>query len=58
MHLLAGRTLEPHDTETSPRVALINRNAARTLFGSEDALGKVLKYVGDERRGVPAEAPV
>jgi predicted permease len=58
MHLLAGRTLELHDTETSARVALINRNAARTLFGAEDPLGKVLEYVGDERRGVPVEAPV
>ena len=58
MRLLAGRTLEPHDTEKSARVAIINRNAARTLFGSDDPLGKVLEYVGDERRGVPAEAPV
>lgn len=58
MHLLAGRTLEPQDTEKSPRVAIINRHAARTLFGSDDPLGKVLEYVGDERRGVPAEAPV
>lgn len=58
MRLLAGRTLEPGDTETAPRVAIINRNAARTLFGSDDPLGKTLEYVGDERRGVPEEPPV
>jgi predicted permease len=59
MHLLAGRALNLRDTETSPRVAIINRNAAHTLFGSENPLGKVLDYVaGDERRDIPAEAPV
>jgi len=58
IHLLAGRALEPHDTRTAPRVALINRNAARTLFGSEDPVGKILEYVADKRRDVPAEAPV
>jgi putative ABC transport system permease protein len=58
MHLLAGRAPNRRDTESSPRVAIINRNGAHTLFGSEDPLGKVLQYVADERRGVPAEAPV
>jgi predicted permease len=59
MHLLAGRALNSSDTATSPRVAIINRNAAHTLFGSDNPVGKVLDYVAaDERRGVPAEAPV
>jgi putative ABC transport system permease protein len=58
MHLLEGRTLDPHDSESSARVAIINRNAAHTLFGSEDPLAKVLEFVPDERRGVPPEAPV
>jgi predicted permease len=58
MHLLAGRTFAPQDRETSQRVAIINRNAAHTLFGSEDPLGKVLEFVSDERRGTSAEAPV
>ena len=58
MHLLAGRALNPRDTETSPRVAIINRNAAHTLFGSDNPVGKILNYVADERRGVPAELPV
>jgi putative ABC transport system permease protein len=59
MRLLAGRALDSGDTETSPRVAIINRNAAHSLFGSEDPLGKVLEYVSaDERRDIPAKAPV
>jgi len=58
MHLLAGRALDPHDVEASQRVALLNRNAAHTLFGAEDPLGKVLEFVGDNRRDVPTQAPV
>jgi putative ABC transport system permease protein len=59
MRRLAGRALDSGDTETSPRVAIINRNAAHSLFGSEDPLGKVLEYVSaDERRDIPAKAPV
>lgn len=59
MRLLAGRALNPRDTETSPRVAIINRNAAHALFGSENPLGKILDYVAaDARRDIPAKAPV
>ncbi len=58
MHLLAGRAFSSHDTENSPRVAVINRNAVRTFFGSEDPLGKVLEFVPDPRRGVPPDPPV
>jgi putative ABC transport system permease protein len=60
MHFLAGRTLAAHDTSSSQRVAILNRNAAHTLFGSEDPLGKVLEFPrGDERRDeVPPGAPV
>jgi predicted permease len=58
MHLLEGRALDTHDTESSTRVAIINRNSAHTLLGSEDPLGRVLEYVPDERRGVSPEAPV
>ncbi len=58
MHLLEGRLLDPHDTESSARVAIVNRNAAHALLGSEDPLGKVLEYIPDEHRGVPPEAPV
>ena len=58
MDLLAGRSFEPHDSETSARIAIVNRNAAQTLFGSEDPLGKVLEFVSDQERGKPTEAPV
>ena len=60
MHLLAGRGLDAHDAESSQRVVVLNRNAARTLFGAEDPLGKVLEFpAGDPRRDGPiADAPV
>jgi predicted permease len=58
VHLLEGRAFNLRDVQTSPRVALVNRNAAHTLFGSEDPLGKVLEFVADERRDVPTEASV
>lgn len=38
--LLAGRNLTPHDDKSSPRVAIVNREFARRIFGSMDnALG-------------------
>ncbi|HTU33845.1 MAG TPA: ABC transporter permease [Candidatus Acidoferrum sp.] len=58
MHLVAGRSFNPRDTETSPRVAILNRNASQTIFGAENPVGKVLDFVSDVQRGVPAEAPV
>jgi putative ABC transport system permease protein len=58
MHSLAGRSFGPQDLENSPRVAILNRNAAHTLFGTADPLGKVLEFIRDERRGVPADPPV
>jgi len=58
IHLLAGRSFNLQDTETSQRVALLNRNAVQDLFGSEDPIGKVLEFVPDQRRGVPADPPV
>lgn len=59
MHLLAGRKLDAHDTATSQHIVILNRNAARTLFGSEDPLGKVLEFPrGDERRDkAPLDLP-
>jgi predicted permease len=58
MHLLAGRPLDPHDAEGAARVAVVNRNAAQDLFGHEDPLGKILEFVAQPQRGVPAQAPV
>jgi putative ABC transport system permease protein len=56
MRLLKGRPFDPHDTESSARIAIINRNAAQTLFGSDDPLGGLVEFVPDPERGVPAEA--
>jgi len=58
MRLLAGRVFDTHDAAGSARVAVVNRNTARELFGAEDPLGKVLEFVPDEERGVPPEDPV
>ncbi len=59
IQLLDGHTFNPQDNSAgSPRVAIMNRNAAHELFGSEDPVGKMLEFVPDERRGVPAQPPV
>ncbi len=59
IQLLDGRSFNtPDNSPGSPRVAILNRNAARELFGTEDPVGKILEFVPDERRGVPAESPV
>jgi len=42
--LLSGRAFTAHDDQTSPRVAIVNRHFARTIFGSvEKALGGFYK---------------
>jgi predicted permease len=42
--LLAGRTFTWHDDQSSPRVAVVNREFARKIFGSEiGALGRHFK---------------
>ena len=48
--LLAGRTFTLHDDQRAPRVAVINREFARRVFGSEtDALGKYYKAMDGTR---------
>lgn len=42
--LLSGRSITWHDDENSPRVAVINREFARKMFGSmENAMGRYFK---------------
>jgi putative ABC transport system permease protein len=41
--LLAGRAFTNRDSETAPRVAIVNRRLARKLFGAENAVGKTLQ---------------
>lgn len=58
IHTLAGRTFDSHDDASSTPVAILNRNAAAGLFGTEDPLGKILDFVAQPRRGVPSEPSV
>jgi ABC-type antimicrobial peptide transport system permease subunit len=41
--LLAGRAFTNRDSETAPRVAIVNRRLARKLFGAENAVGKTIQ---------------
>ncbi len=45
--LLAGRFFGPEDLQTSEPVVILNRTAARAVFGSEDPLGR---HVANGRR--------
>src|SRR5262245_28341447 len=51
--LLAGRSFTSHDDKDSPRVAVINQEFARTIFGAResvaDALGKHFKLLDGTR---------
>jgi predicted permease len=52
--LVAGRSIGLQDHSRAPRVAVLNETAARTLFGSEPALGQRLTMQSDH----PAELEV
>jgi predicted permease len=47
--LLSGRDITVHDDKDAPRVAVINREMARKMFGSADAIGRYFK-VRDGKR--------
>jgi macrolide transport system ATP-binding/permease protein len=48
--LLAGRTFTPHDDKRAPRVAVVNREFARRVFGSEvEAAGGFYKAIDGTR---------
>jgi predicted permease len=40
MRLVRGRTFDAHDTETAPRVTIVNETFARQNFPGEDPLGR------------------
>lgn len=45
--LLLGRDFGPHDTQTSPQVAIINQAMARYFFGEANPIGKKFKWWGE-----------
>ena len=45
--LVAGRSFTDHDTEGSPRVAMINEALARRFFPGQNPAGKLLKFGPD-----------
>lgn len=44
IHLLRGRDFTPRDNETAPPVGIVNEAMARSLFGSEDPIGKRFSF--------------
>jgi predicted permease len=47
--LLAGRDFSEQDSETSPKVAIINQTMAEKFWPGQDALGKQFKFFGDQQ---------
>ena len=45
--ILAGRDFDANDTETSPKVAIVNQTFARRFFASASPLGKTLLTVAE-----------
>jgi predicted permease len=45
--LVAGRTIDANDHSRAPRVAVVNETAARTLWGSESGIGRMLSMQSD-----------
>jgi predicted permease len=49
--LLQGRDFTLPDDQAAPHVVLVNETAARLFWPGEDALGKTLRFVGDQLPG-------
>jgi predicted permease len=52
--IVAGRGIEPQDTETSPKVAVLSASLARFLYPGRDPLGRRI-ITGDAEHPVPLE---
>lgn len=48
-----GRTISNHDTDESPKVALINQRMADQLWPNQDPLGRRIKFPGSESNPQP-----
>lgn len=46
--LLQGRWFTNQDSETAPRVGIMNENLAREMFGAQSPIGKDVLVVGDD----------
>jgi predicted permease len=44
--VIAGRAFSVRDRATSPRVAILNESAARTYFGSQTVIGRIVRFPG------------
>jgi predicted permease len=47
--VLAGRDFSEQDSETSPRVVIINQTMAEKFWPGQDAVGKRFKFFGDQQ---------
>jgi len=52
MRIVAGRDLARQDVASTEKVVVINQNAAKELWPGKDALGRLLRVGGDDRRVV------
>jgi predicted permease len=52
IRVIEGRDISAHDTPLAELVVLVNQTAAHTLWPGEDAVGRILRAGGDERRVV------
>jgi len=53
--LLLGRDFSSRDTETSPKVAIINQTMARYFFGDRNPIGKKFGWYGEDKNKVQFE---
>jgi predicted permease len=53
IQLLAGRAFNDRDSETAPRVAIVNQRLAAKFFGAESPLGKMLTVTEDRKSAIP-----
>jgi hypothetical protein len=50
MTVIAGRDISPQDVASSEQIVLINQTAAKTSWPGQNALRKLLKFGGADRR--------